>query len=114
MLLIPAQTIARGWREAGADEDDDSHGGSERAPQRPPARRGRPSRRPSSSGRADDGGERASGQRCADDDAWPRTRRPLPWLFAGFLATIFLVPFDAIHLKVSLPFSSDFDRFFVA
>lgn len=48
------------------------------------------------------------------EDAWPRTRRPLPWLIAGFLAAIFLVPIDGIHLKVNLPFSSDFDRFFVA
>jgi hypothetical protein len=48
------------------------------------------------------------------EDAWPRTRRPLPWLIAGFLAAIFLLPVDAIHPKVSLPFSSDFDRFFVA
>ncbi len=48
------------------------------------------------------------------DDAWPRTRRPLPWLFAGFLTAIFLVPIDGIHLKVHLPFSSDFDRFLVA
>jgi O-antigen ligase/polysaccharide polymerase Wzy-like membrane protein len=47
-------------------------------------------------------------------DAWPRTRRPLPWLIAGFLAAIFLVPIDSIHLKLQLPFSSDFDRFFVA
>jgi hypothetical protein len=47
-------------------------------------------------------------------DAWPRTRRPLPWLIAGFLAMIFLVPFEAIHLKVNLPVSSDLDRFFVA
>lgn len=48
------------------------------------------------------------------EDAWPRTHRPLPWLIAGFLATIFLVPIEAIHLKVQLPFSSDFDRAFVA
>ncbi len=47
-------------------------------------------------------------------DAWPHTRRPLPWLIAGFLAALFLVPIDAIHLKVNLPFSSDFDRFLVA
>jgi O-antigen ligase len=46
-------------------------------------------------------------------DSWPRTRRPLPWLFAGFLASVFLVPVDAVHLKVSLPFSSDYGRFFV-
>jgi len=49
-----------------------------------------------------------------EGDAWPRTRRPLPWLIAAFLVMVFLVPFEAIHPKVSLPFSSDLDRFFVA
>ena len=48
-----------------------------------------------------------------DGDAWPHTRRPLPWMFAVLLGMIFLVPFDAIHLKVALPFSSDLDRFVV-
>ena len=52
--------------------------------------------------------------RSEAEDAWPSTRRPLPWLFAGFLAMVFLVPFEAVHPKVSLPFSSDLDRFFVA
>jgi 4-amino-4-deoxy-L-arabinose transferase-like glycosyltransferase len=47
-------------------------------------------------------------------DAWPRTRRPLPWLLVAFLAVIFLVPIEAVQMKVSLPFSSGFDRFFVA
>jgi hypothetical protein len=47
-------------------------------------------------------------------DAWPHTRRPLPWLIAGFLAVIFLVPIEAIHLKIKLPVSSDLDRFIVA
>lgn len=47
-------------------------------------------------------------------DAWPRTRRPLPWLVAAFLAAIFLTPVDAIHPKISLPFSPDLDRFLVA
>lgn len=47
-------------------------------------------------------------------DAWPRTRRPLPWLLAAFLATIFLLPIKAIHLKIQMPVSSDFDRFLVA
>jgi hypothetical protein len=47
-------------------------------------------------------------------DAWPRTRRPLPWLLAGFLAVIFLLPIKAIHLKIQMPVSSDFDRFYVA
>jgi O-Antigen ligase len=48
------------------------------------------------------------------EDAWPRTRRPLPWLFAALLATIYLIPFDAIRLDVNLPFSSDFGRVLVA
>jgi hypothetical protein len=47
-------------------------------------------------------------------DSWPRTRRPLPWLFAFFLASIFLVPIDAVHMKVHLPFSSDYGRFVIA
>jgi O-antigen ligase len=46
-------------------------------------------------------------------DAWPRTRRPLPWLFAAMLTMIFLVPFDGIHLDVNLPVSSGLDRFLV-
>lgn len=46
-------------------------------------------------------------------DAWPHTRRPLPWLFAALLAMIFLVPFDSIRVNVSLPVSSDLDRFLV-
>ncbi len=57
---------------------------------------------------------KASAPPVAALDAWPRTRRPLPWLIAGFLAAIFLLPVDGIHPKVSLPFSSDFDRFLVA
>lgn len=46
-------------------------------------------------------------------DTWPYTRRPLPWLIAAFLAMVFLVPFEGVHPKVSLPFSSDLDRFVV-
>jgi hypothetical protein len=38
----------------------------------------------------------------------------MPWLIAGFLVVIFLVPFEAIHPKVSLPFNSDLDRFYIA
>jgi hypothetical protein len=46
-------------------------------------------------------------------DVWPRTRRPLPWLIAGFLAMIFLVPFESIHFKINLPIDPDFDRFYI-
>ncbi len=48
-----------------------------------------------------------------EDDAWPHTKRPLPWLFAALLAMIFLVPFDAMQLKIAMPVSSDFDRVLV-
>jgi O-antigen ligase len=55
----------------------------------------------------------ARSSRTREEDAWPHTRRPLPWLFAALLGMIFLVPFDAMQLKISLPVSSDFDRFLV-
>lgn len=55
----------------------------------------------------------ARSSRTRDGDAWPHTRRPLPWLFAALLGMIFLVPFDAMQLKISMPVSSDFDRFLV-
>jgi hypothetical protein len=41
---------------------------------------------------------------------WPRTTRLLPWAIAVFVATLFLVPFDAISLPVSLPLDSNLDR----
>lgn len=47
-------------------------------------------------------------------DSWPRTRRPLPWLFAFFLVSVFLIPVDGVHMKVNLPFSSDYGRFLIA
>lgn len=45
-------------------------------------------------------------------DNWPYTRRPLPWLLAGFLGMIFLIPFDAIIFKVHLPANATLDRVF--
>jgi len=44
-------------------------------------------------------------------DAFPRTRRPLPWVLAGFVAMLFLVPIDSTELKVHLPVDSRIDRF---
>lgn len=44
-------------------------------------------------------------------DVWPRTNRVLPWLMAGLLAMIYLVPFDSITLPIHLPVDSDLDRF---
>jgi hypothetical protein len=49
----------------------------------------------------------------AAGDHWPHTTRPLPWLVAGFLAMIFLVPFDAIILKVHMPANASLDRVFL-
>jgi O-antigen ligase len=43
-------------------------------------------------------------------DEWPHTTRVLPWALAGFMAMLFLTPFDAIKLPVSLPLSSTPDR----
>lgn len=44
-------------------------------------------------------------------DAFPHTRRPLPWFLAAFLAMLFLVPVDSTELKVHLPVGSQIDRF---
>ena len=46
-------------------------------------------------------------------DNWPHTKRPLPWLLAGFLVMIFLIPFDSIILKVHLPANATLDRVFL-
>ncbi len=43
-------------------------------------------------------------------DAFPHTKRPLPWMLAGFLAMLFFVPIDATELKVHLPVNSHIDR----
>lgn len=44
-------------------------------------------------------------------DAFPRTKRPLPWVLAAFVAMLFLVPIDSTELKVHLPVDSRIDRF---
>ena len=41
---------------------------------------------------------------------WPRTTRVLPWMIAAFLALLWLVPFNAIALDVSLPVDLNLDR----
>jgi hypothetical protein len=46
-------------------------------------------------------------------DAFPHTRRPLPWALAAFLAMLFFVPIDSTELKVQLPVGSQIDRFAV-
>lgn len=55
---------------------------------------------------------RTAGESSASwPDAFPYTRRPLPWLLAGFLAMLFLVPVDSTELKVHMPVGSQIDRF---
>lgn len=44
-------------------------------------------------------------------DAFPHTRRPLPWILAAFLVMIFFVPVDQTDVRIHLPFDSKFDRF---
>jgi hypothetical protein len=45
-----------------------------------------------------------------DAGDWPRTTRVLPWMIAIFIAMLWLVPFDSIELKASLPMDLKFDR----
>lgn len=41
---------------------------------------------------------------------WPHTTRVMPWFVAAFLVVLWLVPFNAIQLSVSLPFDAKLDR----
>lgn len=43
-------------------------------------------------------------------DNWPNTTRLLPWVFAAFLALIWLTPFNNIEMNVSLPVEVRLDR----
>jgi hypothetical protein len=43
-------------------------------------------------------------------DDWPNTNRILPWLFALFLAVLWLVPFNSIQLGVHAPIDLKLDR----
>lgn len=46
-------------------------------------------------------------------DAFPHTRRPLPWILAAFVGMLFFVPIASTELKVHLPVDSKIDRFAV-
>ena len=41
---------------------------------------------------------------------WPHTTRLQPWLIAGLMGMLWLVPFNAIQLSISLPFDAKLDR----
>jgi hypothetical protein len=62
-------------------------------------------RRPANAARPAEPQEEAQG-----DDNWPHTARLLPWALAGFVAIIWLVPFNSIELNASLPIDLTFDR----
>jgi hypothetical protein len=44
-------------------------------------------------------------------DVWPHTTRVLPWLLAGFLVMVFLVPFNSIELNIPSPVDPLLDRY---
>jgi hypothetical protein len=44
------------------------------------------------------------------DGDWPRTTRAMPWMLAGFMAMLWLVPFDSIQLNVHMPIDLKLDR----
>jgi hypothetical protein len=44
------------------------------------------------------------------DDCWPHTTRLLPWMLAGFIAVLWLMPFNSINLNASLPIDLPLDR----
>ena len=46
----------------------------------------------------------------AQRDAFPHTKRPLPWFLAAFLAMLFFIPIDATELKVNIGVDSHPDR----
>jgi hypothetical protein len=52
----------------------------------------------------------AAASRAAD---WPRTTRLLPWLLFGFLAMIWVIPFDSVLLPAGLPVNLTLDRAFL-
>jgi len=43
-------------------------------------------------------------------DAFPHTRRPLPWIVAAFLVMLFIVPVDATTVNIHLPVDSQIHR----
>lgn len=57
------------------------------------------------------GRERQLTQRIGAQVAdWPRTTRLLPWMVAGFMALLWLVPFNAFQLAASTPIDLKLDR----
>jgi len=51
-----------------------------------------------------------TGQPEHRSDDWPHTTRLLPWMLAGFMALLWLLPFNAIELNAALPIDLKLDR----
>jgi len=49
-------------------------------------------------------------RRLYDGGNWPRTTRVLPWSISLFLVILWLIPFQATSLPISLPFDLKLDR----
>jgi GT2 family glycosyltransferase len=58
----------------------------------------------------------ATGPAGAPDrpDVWPHTTRPLPWLLAGFVTMLFLVPINGVELDIPSPVDPHLDRYVLA
>jgi hypothetical protein len=91
-LLLGVPRVRRGWVEAGRSPRP-----ADDAAASPPAEHQAAS-------------EATAGRVRAPGGDWPHTTRVMPWLIAGFIAILWLVPFNAIQLTVSLPFDLKFDR----
>jgi hypothetical protein len=85
--LLLARRVRRGWIAARREED------GEAPPEPTPAPAAQQALAP-----VDDGGD------------WPRTSRVLPWTIAGFIAMLWLVPFNTIQLAASGPIDLKLDR----
>jgi hypothetical protein len=48
--------------------------------------------------------------RVKTQDTWPFTNRAMPWGLAVFLVMLWLTPFHAIELPISLPLDAKLDR----
>ena len=53
---------------------------------------------------------RSRRERPIGPDNWPHTSRVLPWAIAGFIAMLWLLPFNKIQLAMSTPIDMKLDR----
>jgi hypothetical protein len=83
-LLFGLAQLRRGWLRAGPNA---APGRADREPTPAPPPLARP---------------------AADD--WPHTTRALPWMVAGFIAMLWLLPINAITVQASLPVDLKLDR----